>query len=115
MIAYQLLGDGQLPYGTAVAGARTRAAQRRLRYRPLHDGEREIPAWIDEVLKKALHPDPYRRYEALSEFVHDLRQPSRTYLARTRPPLMERNPVLFWKCVSLLLAIVVGVLLARGG
>ncbi|WP_028238653.1 bifunctional protein-serine/threonine kinase/phosphatase [Stutzerimonas azotifigens] len=115
VIAYQLLGDGQLPYGTAVAGARTRAAQKRLRYRPLHDGERAIPAWIDEVLKKALHPDPYRRYEALSEFVHDLRHPSRTYLARTRPPLMERNPVLFWKCVSLLLAIVVGVLLARGG
>ena len=77
------------------------------------DDEREIPAWIDEVLRKATHPDPMKRYQELSEFVHDLRHPSTAYLNRTRRPLLERNPAAFWKGVSLLLAIVIVVLLLR--
>jgi hypothetical protein len=40
------------------------------------DDEREIPAWINEVLRKALQPDPLKRYETLSEFVYDLRHPT---------------------------------------
>lgn len=106
VIAYQML-SGQLPYGTQVAKARTLAAQRKLVYKSVLDENREIPAWIDEVLRKAVHPDPAKRYEELSEFTYDLRYPSQAYLNKTRPPLIERNPVVFWKSVSLLLAIVV--------
>ncbi len=65
------------------------------------------------MLRKALHPDPYKRYEELSEFVFELRQPNQAFLNKARPPLLERNPVLFWKGVSLLLMIAVIVLLAR--
>jgi len=75
--------------------------------------ECEIPAWIDEALKKALIPDPYKRYAELSEFVFDLRHPNKTFINKTRPPLMERNPVVFWKSVSFILAVVVVMLLAR--
>lgn len=103
VIAYQLL-SGELPYGPDVAKCRTRAAQNRLVYRPLRDAERDLPAWIDDVLRKALHPDPYKRYEELSEFVHQLRQPSAEHLRKHRPPLLERNPVLFWRSTALLLA-----------
>jgi len=60
VIAYQLL-SGRLPYGADVARARTTAAQKRLCYQPLRHAQRDIPAWIDEVLGKALHPDPSRR------------------------------------------------------
>ena len=113
VITYQLL-SGRLPYGTSVAGARTRSAQRRLTYRSVLDDERDIPAWIDDVLRKATHVDPLRRYEELSEFIHDLRHPNPAYLRRTRPPLLERDPARFWRGVALLLAVVVVVLIATG-
>ena len=112
VIAYQML-SGRLPYDAEVPKARTRAAQRQLKYRSVLDDEREIPAWIDEVLRKATHPDPSKRYEELSEFVYELRHPSQAYLSRVRAPLLERNPVAFWRGVSLLLAIAVVILLLR--
>jgi len=112
VIAYQLL-SGRLPYGADVARARTTAAQKRLCYQPLRHAQRDIPAWIDEVLGKALHPDPARRYADLSEFVFELRQPNPAFLNRARPPLLERNPLLFWKSLSLLLAVTVVALLLR--
>jgi len=104
VIAYQLL-SGRLPYGADVARARTRAAQRQLRYQSVLADDREIPAWIDAVLRKAVHPDPGRRYTELSEFVHDLRYPNASYLSRTRAPLLERNPVAFWRGLALILAV----------
>ena len=62
---------------------------------------------------KAVHPEAYKRYEALSEFVFDLKQPNQSFLNKTRSPLLERNPVAFWKGVSLMLVIVIIVLLAQ--
>jgi hypothetical protein len=108
---------GRLPYGAAMARARTRAQQRKLKYRSALDDASEVPAWIDFVLKKAVHPDPFKRYEALSEFVHDLRFPSAEFLNAKPAPLIERNPLLFWKGLSALLVVAVVVLLAmlRGG
>jgi serine/threonine protein kinase len=109
VIAYQML-SGKLPYGTEVSKAGTRASQRRLNYRSVLDDGREIPAWIDDVLRKAVHPDPFKRYEELSEFIHDLRHAA---LNRTRPPMIERNPAVFWQSVSFILAMIVVVLLFK--
>ena len=108
VIAYQMLA-GKLPYGAEVAKARTKAAQKKLVYRSVLSEEREIPAWIDDAIRKAVEPDPFARYEELSEFVFDLHHPNQAFLNKTRPPLIERNPVIFWKSVSLvlLLALVV--------
>jgi serine/threonine protein phosphatase PrpC len=107
VITYQLL-SGQLPYGTQVAKAANRTAQRRLLYRSLRDRRRTVPVWIDAAIRKAVHPNPYRRYDEISEFIHDLRQPNPAFLNRNRPPLLERNPLGFWKGLSaaLFLAIV---------
>ena len=66
---------------------------------------------MDEAIRKAVHPDPGKRYGELSEFVYDLHHPNRTFLGKTRPPLMERNPVAFWKTVSLFLAVILIVVL----
>lgn len=112
VLTYHML-SGRFPYGTQVARARTVAAQRRLNYRPVLDEDRDIPAWVDDTLRRALHPNPDRRIQELSEFTFDLRHPNRAYLNRTRPPLMERNPVVFWQGVSAVLAVVVLVLLGR--
>ena len=103
VITYQML-SGRLPYGADVARARTRAAQRQLRYASVLADDREIPAWIDEVLRKAVHPDPNRRYVELSEFVFDLRHPSAAWINRVRPPLLERNAAAFWRGAALILA-----------
>ncbi len=113
VLAYHML-SGVFPYGTQVAKSRTVAAQHKLRYRSVLDDEREIPAWVDATLKKALHPNPFKRYQELSEFVYDLRHPNRTFLNKARPPLIERKPVLFWQSVSALLAAVILVLLGSG-
>ena len=72
---------------------------------------REIPALIDVVLKKALHPDPHQRYDELSEFVFDLRHPNKALLGSSSAPLIERNPLLFWKALCLILMLVILLLL----
>jgi hypothetical protein len=110
VITYQML-SGRLPFGAEVSRSRTKAAQQKLQYRSVLDDQREIPAWFDEVLRKALQPDPNQRYAELSEFMHDLRHPNEAYLSRTRPALIERYPVGFWKVLSLILLIIVLVLL----
>ena len=109
VIVYQMLSGG-FPYGTKVPMARTRAAQKKLAYRSVLSEEREIPAWVDAALAKALHPDPWQRYEEISEFIYDLHHPNQAFLQKNRPPLIERNPVIFWKGVSLVLFLAVIVL-----
>ncbi len=111
VITYQML-TGKLPYGAQVAKARTRSQFNKLKYNSALDDKSEIPAWIDGALRKAVHPDPYKRYESLSEFTFDLRQPNARYLDTTATPLLERNPLLFWKCTTAMLAVIIVVLLA---
>ncbi len=83
-----------------MARARSRTAQLRLRYRPLWREDRALPPWLDVVLRKAVHPNPARRYGELSEFLHDLRQPPPDLLQRTRAPLLQRNPLRFWQTLA---------------
>ncbi len=106
VITYQML-TGKLPYGAEVAKCRTRAAQNRLRYDSVLYDDRGIPTWIDGVLRKAVHPNPAKRYGELSEFLYDLRHPNQAFVDKARPALLERNPVAFWRGVSLILAAVI--------
>jgi serine/threonine protein phosphatase PrpC len=110
VITYQMF-TGRLPYGAQIAKARTRSEQRKLRYGSVLDDNREIPAWIDAVLKKAVHPDPHQRYDELSEFVFDLRHPNKALLGSSSAPLIEHNPLLFWKALCLILMLVILLLL----
>ncbi|MCX7150678.1 MAG: bifunctional protein-serine/threonine kinase/phosphatase [Rhodocyclales bacterium] len=110
VIAYQML-TGRFPYGTGVAKCRTRAEQNKLKYASALVFGREIPVWVDGALKKAIHLNPEKRYAEISEFVYDLRHPNRAFQTNRPPPLIERNPLVFWKSLSLLLAILLLVLL----
>ncbi|MGM0855745.1 MAG: protein kinase domain-containing protein [Pseudomonadota bacterium] len=112
VIAYQML-TGTLPYGTEVAKTRTRAAQRKLAYQSAISENRTLPAWVDTVLKKALHPNPDQRYPALSEFIFELRTPSPGTLKQSRPPLLERDPARFWQWLCALLGVIIVALLAN--
>lgn len=111
VIAYQML-SGRLPYGTNVAKATSRSAQHRLVYQTVLDNKCVIPAWIDETIRKAVHPNPAKRYAQLSEFIYDLRHPNPVFISSGRAPLLERNPVFFWKGVSLILFVFVILLLS---
>jgi serine/threonine protein phosphatase PrpC len=110
VITYQMLSN-RLPYGADVAKARTQSAQGKLQYASVLHEDREIPVWLDGVLARAVQPNPLKRYEALSEFVHDLRHPNTAFLNKTRPALMERHPLAFWKGLCAVLAALVVALL----
>jgi serine/threonine protein kinase/serine/threonine protein phosphatase PrpC len=110
VITYQML-TGKLPYGSQIAKARTRSQFAKLRYNSALDDNPDIPAWIDGTLRRAVHPDPYKRYESLSEYTFDLRHPNAKYLNSSAPPLIERNPLLFWKGISAVLVCIILILL----
>ena len=98
VIAYEML-TGALPYG----GALSQRHLRRVQYRPAGQLNPAVPPWVDAVLKKAVHLDPARRYGLLSEFIHDLEHPNPSLLQTPSRPLLERNPVAFWRGLSLVL------------
>jgi serine/threonine protein kinase len=102
VIVYQLL-CGRLPYGVEVAKCKTAAEHKKLKYASLLATRDDIPLWVDGAIKKAVHPNPDRRYEEISEFLYDLRHPNKAFQTKNAPPIIERNPLAFWKGVSLLL------------
>ena len=90
-----------------MAQARTKSQQRKAAYRTA----RGVPPWIDGALRRAVHPDPARRYGELSEFVFDLRHPNADFQESASMPLIERNPLFFWQALSMVLACVIILLL----
>lgn len=110
VITYQLL-TGHLPYGLQVPQLRSPSDLHRLRYASLRAHRPDLPPWLDAVLRRALHPQMAKRQEALSEFVHDLHTPGPQYQQDRTPALIERNPVIFWKALSAVLALAVLLLL----
>lgn len=102
VLAYQML-SGDFPYGVRVPRVRHPRDLNGLGYHSLRYHRMEVPAWMDDTIRRATHPNPDKRYPALSQFIFDLRHPNQSFLNQTRPPLMERNPVVFWQAVSALL------------
>jgi serine/threonine protein phosphatase PrpC len=111
LVAYELL-TGALPYGDSVSDATTPKAQASLFYVSARELSPDVPEWMDLAIRKAVSIDPARRYEALSEFVADLRRPSDAFHPRSATPLAERNPLLFWQVLSAILFLIIVLLLA---
>ncbi|WP_193940586.1 bifunctional protein-serine/threonine kinase/phosphatase [Parahaliea mediterranea] len=112
ILTYYLL-SGDYPYGTGVARARNLTAQRRLRYRNLARDDGDIPAWVDAALRRAVQVEPLKRQGELSEFLYELRHPGNDYLAREKPPLLERKPVAVWQGVAVIQLLIILALLYR--
>jgi serine/threonine protein phosphatase PrpC len=72
-----------------------------LKYRP------DLPAWLEHCLSRALETDPAKRYGDVLELAlaleDSMAQGEPMHLRRLS--LLERNPLRFWQCVSLLLFI----------
>ena len=112
VITYFLL-SGSYPYGAKVARTKTIAAQRKLHYKSLMGEDREIPSWVDDAIRMAVNPLPDRRQQDVFEYLHDLRKPNKAFVNKTKPPLIERNPVAFWQGVTVGLVLVILYLLSK--
>ncbi len=102
VITYNML-SGKLPYGNAISKIRDKRTQGKLSYHAISDENKAFPGWLDYTLSKAVHVDSSKRYEEVSEFIYELNNPNQHYLNKSKPPLIDRNPILFWQCVSLIL------------
>ncbi len=99
-ITYELL-TGKLPYGSALEKADIGRKPKNLCYQASDQYNPMIPAWMDRALKKAVSPDPERRYSLLSEFIHDLTHPNTEFMRYKRQPLLEQNPIAFWRGLAI--------------
>lgn len=108
VIAYEML-TGQLPFGEIEP---EKASKKKFTYTPAAWHNPKVPEWVDAALEKATHPNPDKRYEVLSEFIADLTRPNESLLTNQRHrPLLERNPLAFWKWLAAVELLVILVLI----
>ncbi|MGR9116153.1 MAG: protein kinase domain-containing protein [Gammaproteobacteria bacterium] len=100
VICYEMF-NGALPFGCDMPDRPDRIKLNRLEYVPSIHHNEMVPAWIDGALKKATSLTPQLRYDDLSEFLHDLTTPNPKFLTtEDRIPLIQRNPLVFWKSLA---------------
>lgn len=103
VITYEMI-NGALPFGQDMPEKPDKIKLSKLRYVPSFHHNAMAPIWIDGAIKKAASINPELRYDDLSEFLYDLSTPNPRFLsAKEAMPLLERNPLLFWKSLSLML------------
>lgn len=99
VICYEML-TGKLPYGEKIESCNSLNDYSKLKYSPSYHHNPLVPIWMDGAIKRAVQVDSRTRYEVISEFVFDLSHPNSMYADESALPLVERNPLLFWKSVS---------------
>lgn len=95
VICYEML-CGALPYRKELS----KRNLNKLKYRPATECNKQILPWVDGALRKAVSISPEWRHALLSEFIYDLSHPNPDYLKTSKPPLIERNPVAFWRALA---------------
>lgn len=106
VIAYEM-ATGRLPYKKGFKDARS---AKRLKPVPASQYNPDIPAWMSAALAKATAREPTERYDALSAFVMDLARANPTIAPKGVRPLLERDPILFWRVLAIFSLIVNAVL-----
>ncbi len=90
---YQAL-TGRLPYGQ-IERFQTPAFHLAKRLSKINPN---IPSWLEALIHRAIAIKPQRRYQHYSELLHDLNHPDRVQpFYETDTPLLERNPLAFYK------------------
>ncbi|HSX50888.1 MAG TPA: bifunctional protein-serine/threonine kinase/phosphatase [Cellvibrio sp.] len=96
VLLYEML-TGKLPYGSHYSKAMDLKSFQRLSYISAMKHNPLVPYWLDKALERALSIYPASRYEALSEWLQDLKRPNPEWLSPRAQPLMERHPDKVWK------------------
>ncbi len=105
VITYEMI-NGALPFGRDMPESPNKMNLSKLEYVPSFHKNTMVPIWIDGALKRATSISPQVRYDEISEFIHDLSKPNPDFLKQSQQiPIIERNPLLFWKLISILLFI----------
>ncbi|MBL4760317.1 MAG: bifunctional protein-serine/threonine kinase/phosphatase [Mariprofundaceae bacterium] len=95
---YTMLSHGHYPYGELEKAQK----HKHYDYVSIRQYNQQVPVWMDGALEKSVHPNPEKRYERFSEFLHDLCKPNQQ-LMKTHAPLIERNPIGFWRGLSIIM------------
>jgi serine/threonine protein phosphatase PrpC len=102
--------SGRFPYGEIEPFSHPvfRAPASLLAHRP------DLPAWLDRIIARAIAVSPNDRYQDVLEFMFELEHGAdrASPIVVERKPLYHRNPLLFWKIISAVLAILLLALLA---
>jgi len=104
VICYEML-TGQLPYKPQSQSTNYTHYQQ-WHYRSIKQYRHDLPLWLDVTLQQATQANPTLRSQTFSEFLSNLNKPNiDAFNDYKSQPLIERNPVQFWKGVSLVLLI----------
>jgi len=95
---YEMLSGGHFPYGEIEQAK----PHRHYNYTSVRTYNPNVPIWMDGAIRKCVQKDPDKRYESFSELQHDLSNPNPAFMKSTAP-LIERNPVGFWRGLSMIL------------
>jgi serine/threonine protein phosphatase PrpC len=111
VVIYEML-CGKLPFKAFKYQDYIPASYAEWEYQATSKYRTDLPPWVDLTLRKALQPDPKHRYEAFSELLMDMSKPNKSMLKTIdNQPLLERNPLLFYKAMCVIqMLIIVGLL-----
>ena len=98
VLVYKLL-TGALPYGDKMSRNLNWRTLSKIKYEPSIVHNPMIPLWMDGAIHKAVKKDSRLRYDTFSEFLYDLSHPNSHFMKHSSP-LLESNPLLFWRIVS---------------
>lgn len=108
-IVYELLSS-ELPYAALLDNRDSPRDYDYWRYRSIFKTQKPtpyLPYWLDNVLKKALAPQPATRFQRLAELEENLKKPAVQYLQKSHDmPLLHKNPLRFYQVVSAVLFLI---------
>ncbi|QUN07090.1 bifunctional protein-serine/threonine kinase/phosphatase [Shewanella yunxiaonensis] len=106
VITFEML-TGKLPFYGKLAACRTAKDFAALKYQPITELAPEVPSWMDAAVRRALSIDPAERQTDTHEFFHELSTPARVVVAGQFVPLLQRDPLRFFKVVCGIQALVI--------
>jgi serine/threonine protein phosphatase PrpC len=101
VIVYEIL-TGHLPYGDKLTRNLNWRTLSKIKYTSSIAYNPMVPLWLDGAIEKAVRTDYRTRYDTFSEFFYDLTHPNKIFM-KNAMPLIDKNPILFWKILTGLL------------
>lgn len=99
IVIFEML-TGTQPFKGKLSQCRNPRAYLSTEYIPAYEINPLVPFWMDAAIKKCLRYDAERRFEDVSEFLHELQQPNPKYKQQYRIMSLGKNPVRFWQYLS---------------
>ena len=100
IIAYEMLTNNK-PF----TSQQISHSKQQLSFNAPHILNNQLPVYLSSVFDRAFSIEPKTRYQALSEFISEL-DPINHKFKITTQPLLYRNPLLFWKSLSIILLVI---------